>query len=356
MAYVSAVRNAELEQQILANLDDPGAYLVYADWLQSQGDPLQGELIVLPEDARPAFFAHHAEHFLGPFVRRKPRQIDLEWRHGFIRKATIGWPMWGKDRKQCEQDFDAFLGLGSTRFIEELSIGPVPGQDMMSLDGIASVIDKHAPVALRSLYLGDIDDWDISSTSTSMPSCRAVPNLRTVTLRGGDVTIGEIDHPQLRSFTVESGSLTETQLREIASARWPQLESLSIWFGEPNYGASGEVADVQPILDAIGLSNLTKLGLMNCPFADEIVAALVSSKILPQLKTLDLTMGNLSDAGLGAMLAAKERFEHLEHLELDDNALTNQHWPAARALAKNVTFGTSHDPDRAGSRYCSVGE
>src|SRR5687767_3359435 len=38
--------NPELEKRILANPDDAEAYLVYGDWLQSQGDP-RGELVVL---------------------------------------------------------------------------------------------------------------------------------------------------------------------------------------------------------------------------------------------------------------------------------------------------------------------
>ncbi|MBA3538368.1 MAG: TIGR02996 domain-containing protein, partial [Deltaproteobacteria bacterium] len=38
--------NPKLEAAILADPDDTAAYLVYADWLQSRGDP-RGELIVL---------------------------------------------------------------------------------------------------------------------------------------------------------------------------------------------------------------------------------------------------------------------------------------------------------------------
>jgi uncharacterized protein (TIGR02996 family) len=38
--------NAELEQAIRNHPDDPKAYLVYADWLQTAGDP-RGELIAV---------------------------------------------------------------------------------------------------------------------------------------------------------------------------------------------------------------------------------------------------------------------------------------------------------------------
>ena len=42
------VRNAELEQAILDERDDPAPYRVYADWLESRGDP-RGELIALQQ-------------------------------------------------------------------------------------------------------------------------------------------------------------------------------------------------------------------------------------------------------------------------------------------------------------------
>jgi hypothetical protein len=107
------------------------------------------------------------------------------------------------------------------------------------------------------------------------------------------------------------------------------------------------------------------LRLCNCPFADELVRVLATSKILPQIHTLGLEMGNLSDRGIATMLADKQRFAHLEKLDLDDNALTDASWPAARDLAKAVTFGTEHTPERAVpraegvsryQRYVSVGE
>jgi hypothetical protein len=76
-------------------------------------------------------------------------------------------------------------------------------------------------------------------------------------------------------------------------------------------------------------------------------------------------MGNLSDRGVAAMLASTAAFKHLDKLDLSDNALTDASWPAARALANTVEFGTEHDPERAVPRpegtsryrrYVSVGE
>src|SRR5262245_51595688 len=58
--------NAKLEAAIAADPDDADAYLVYADWLQAQGDP-RGELIVLAHankaKAAAKLIAANMEHF-----------------------------------------------------------------------------------------------------------------------------------------------------------------------------------------------------------------------------------------------------------------------------------------------------
>ena len=358
-----------LEAAILSDPDDPAGYLVLADWLQTRGDP-RGELIVLHHRGSEEAAAHlerHAAALLGRFATSRPETFELEWRLGFIRSATIGWEMFGGESEEdpSSAQLAAFLALPSARFLEKLALGPTAHDEELMLDELAAPIEEAAPPNLRELYLGDTSDWDISSTSTRMPRSSSIPRMRTLRLRGGDVTLDEaIDLPELVSFTVESGSLDSGSLRAISAARWPNLESLEIWFGDPNYGASGGVAEVAALLDGRGLGKLRHLGLRNCPFADELAGALASSRILSQLATLDLSMGNLSDRGVATMLADAPRFSHLQALDLDDNALTNASWPAARALAKTVTFGNDHTPERAVPRdpsnryrrFVSVGE
>ncbi|HEU0030508.1 MAG TPA: WGR domain-containing protein [Kofleriaceae bacterium] len=383
----AASRNAELEKAIVAKPDDADAYLVYADWLQTQGDP-RGELIVLQHAGKTkqanALLAKHAEHFLGPFATAKPETWELEWQHGFVRKARIGWPAfeWGMDDdaegagprvaddddlewgERAGQQLAMFLRLASAAFVQELELGPLPGDEEMNLGYLAEAIDQVGMPALRKLVLGQIGEWDISGTATAMPASKAVPNLREVTLRGGSPTIGKVELPELRSFRVETGTLNDKELRNIAAAKWPKLERLEIWFGDPNYGASGKPKDIQPILDGTGLGKLQHLGLRNCPFADELVKVLVGSKILKQLKTLDLSMGNLSDRGVQTLVDAKPKLAHLSHLNLDDNALTDASKPRLKGLAKKVEFGSRHSPDRAVARgedrrwyrFVSVGE
>lgn len=360
--------NPALEARIIENPDDPANYLVYGDWLQTQGDP-RGELVVLAQRGGDvdAYVATHAEALLGRFATAKPETFALEWQFGFIKAATIGWEMFaGEDEEDpAEAQLAAFLALPAARFIQALRLGPTEHDDEMSLDALAGAIGAAAPPCLRTLYLGDTSDWDISSTSSSMPPPSSIPQMRDLTIRGGQISLDDqIDLPNLVAFSVESGGLSRTAIRSIATARWPKLESLTIWFGDPNYGASGGIEDIQEILAGTGLLNLRTLALENCPFADEVAIALTTAPVVKQLRSLSLAMGNLSDRGLAAMLDAKAVFAHLDELKVDDNALTNTHWPAARELAKTVTFGNDHTPERAvpradNSRYrrfVSVGE
>ncbi|MBM4778107.1 MAG: molybdenum metabolism regulator, partial [Archangiaceae bacterium] len=131
------------------------------------------------------------------------------------------------------------------------------------------------------------------------------------------------------------------------------------WFGSSNYGASGSVKDIASILDCSAFPKLTHFGLMNCEWVGDGVRALMGSKLLKQLESLDLSMGCLGDVDIDAMLARKELFSHLAHLNVEDSALTDASKPKVKQLAKEANFGKEQSPDRVeedGYRYVSVGE
>jgi len=90
----------KLEALIDQNIDDIDAYLVYADWLQQQGDP-RGDFILLCHhagqqhspaiaEAKDQYLKDWGGELLGdlyePYQRR---EIELNWRLGFIDRLTI---------------------------------------------------------------------------------------------------------------------------------------------------------------------------------------------------------------------------------------------------------------------------
>lgn len=82
-------------EQIRANIDDPAPYLVFADWLQEQGNPwgklivLQHELELRPGDSAiaAAVDALVKKHKWAP--KHKPELLRLDWRWGFIRDVRV---------------------------------------------------------------------------------------------------------------------------------------------------------------------------------------------------------------------------------------------------------------------------
>jgi hypothetical protein len=124
------------------------------------------------------------------------------------------------------------------------------------------------------------------------------------------------------------------------------------------YGGDGELADIAPILAGRGLGKLVHLGLRNCPWADDIARALAGSKVLGQLRSLDLSMGALTDGGIEAM-AESGAFAHLASLNVGDSALTPAGVKRAQTLASSVEV-REQDPQRVDedgeARYVSVSE
>ena len=92
-------RSAELEARLIENPSDDEARMVYADYLQSAGDP-RGELIVMQDQEQleevDAYLDKHAERLLGPLVRYKTlfdgsQEAAFFWHLGFIRDAKLGY-------------------------------------------------------------------------------------------------------------------------------------------------------------------------------------------------------------------------------------------------------------------------
>lgn len=164
-----------------------------------------------------------------------------------------------------------------------------------------------------------------------------------------------IDLPELREFTVETGGLPLAAVKSIANAKWPKLERLEVWFGSDNYGAEGGVEDIQPILDGKGLPNLKQLGLRNSEFTDALAQALPTAKVLPQLETLDISMGTLSDEGARALADKAAAFAHLKQLDVTENTLTDEGQSLLPKAIPHANVGNQRDYEEE-YRYSAVGE
>ena len=364
--------NPELEAAILANPDDLGSYLVYADWLQSNGDA-RGELISvqharlsadtpeLKKREKQLMKAQGGALFGGlEKLLEKDGGLSVTWRLGFLKSARIA-------REQYDSDLDvaatlrALLALPIAAHLDSLNVGlcEEPGDGNLQ-PAIDTLVQFAGPQTLRSLFLGDFeypDQSDISSTSVGDVSAlyAAFPKLQSLKLRGAGAELGKIDLPELREFTFETGGLSTDCVEAISRARWPKLQNLTLWFGDENYGGDAGFDDLEALLAAKGLAQLEELGLVNCSFISGNIDALAKAKVLRQLKRLDLSMGFLMDEDAETLVRHAAAFKHLE-LDVSHNYLTRRGVWLLEKVARSLSSTDQQEANTEGDRYVAVGE
>lgn len=360
-------RNPDLEAAIAANPLDRDPYVVFADWLQQQGDP-RGELMSLQlsgkEEAAEALLAEHEAYFLGPLAEHKlvydeggsnsvsslrtPEQEEawqqihtqaFRWRNGFIHFLRLSHDE-DQEPKKLESTLteilDQVLDHPSGRYIVEVAFH---GNGNLNDDNLQPLIDKlaeKAPPTIRKLTLGDNIDqisWHhVGSLAGLWPS---VPHLKTLEIETGELEVGEpgqLNAPALERAVFVTGGMSPSCARGIATAQIPNIQHLEIYYGDPNYGGNATVDDVTPLLDRSDLTKLRYLGLKNSMFANEIARLVGNAKVIKGLETLDLSLGAMTDEGAKFLAESAAGLAHLKTLNLTRNFLTS----AGIELVKNL--------------------
>ena len=355
--------NRALEKTIAADPTDEAAYLVYADWLQAQGDP-RGELIALQiaGKTKPAakLLARHADYFLGPLAAhqtchdgfRDTKRPALTWKRGFIHAARLAHNQYA-DPWKGRLASDVLLPLlrhPSGKFLVELTINENDDPSEDTLDDLVAVIARHPIPTLRKLRIGD----DVSQISWYRVGnlgklWAAVPNLVDLEIEAGQFELGTLALPHLKRAIFRTGGLSKTAAKSIAAASWPALEHLEVYFGDPQYGCTATSKDAIAILARTDLRHLRYLGLKNAMFQGDLIPHFAHSKLVRQLHTLDMSSGILLDEHVDTLLAHKAAFEHLKVLDVSHSWLTK----AARKRLKGIagTLLTEGCWDEADSEY-----
>lgn len=202
-------------------------------------------------------------------------------------------------------------------------------------DGSEAIVAKLVDAApelpgLKALFFGEMtyEECEISwiNQSDLGPLLQAFPGLQTLRIRGGSgLSFSRVQHGALRELAIESGGLARSVVRELFLCDLPALEHLELLFGEENYGFDGSVEDLQPVLSGQLYPRLKYLGLMNSAIANDIGAVVVNSPIVDRIEVLDLSMGNLDDAGVQSLhgLAAKRNLKcvNISHHYASDEAV-----------------------------------
>ncbi|NUP14312.1 MAG: WGR domain-containing protein [Polyangiaceae bacterium] len=364
--------NPGLEAQIEAAPDDLHTYEVYADWLQSSGDA-RGELIAvqiglskspaseLTARQQELLGLNDGELFHGSLQSLLGSSISLTWRYGFFDVVRISL---GYDEAE-EADLDELVTTAMThpsgRFLRALTIGMFDYEGENHYKRLVATLLKCGPKpTLRALYLGDFEFPEETEISWAEVGdigklWALYPNLEQLTLQGGNIGLGKVVAPKLRSLTLRTGGLPRRALQSLAAASFPSLERLEIWTGSDSYGGDSQFKDLAPLLSGGSLPKLTHLGIANCAYVGEVVRALMRSNVLGQIQSLDLSKGALTDDDATTLLENKALFGRLSSLDLSENLLSGEMAGRLTSLCEHVN-ASDQRPDDPEYRYVAVGE
>ncbi|HPE58998.1 MAG: STM4015 family protein [Thiothrix sp.] len=240
--------------------------------------------------------------------------------------------------------FEAFVRSGGLAQIDSLVIG-LWGEYGDTSRQVVDLLVAHARALprLQALFIGNIsqEESEISwiEQDDISPLYVAFPQLAILKVRGGQgLKLGALQHAGLRTLVIESGGLDRRVLAELVQADLPALRHLELWLGDEGYGNNSTGADLEPLLNAAVCSNLHYLGLRNADNADEVARTVAAVPATGRVQVLDLSLGNLTDAGGEALLAAGQNghFDGLQLLDLHHHYLSDELMVKLQALPVRI--------------------
>jgi len=270
-------------------------------------------------------FYRHVSTFAGLPVQELTADIDIAGTD----PGSVAW--------RVATDYDGGAAVFE-RLFTTLVEAPWVGQVRALIIGEwGSSYETDAPIArvvaaadrltgLTALFLGEMtsEENEVSwiHQGDVAPLLTAYPRLEVLRVRGSDgLALSQVRHETLRELAFESGGLPAEVIASVAACEFPALRHLELFLGTDNYGGDADVEDLAPILAGTGWPALEYLGLRDAEIADEVARALAGAPVVARLRTLDLSLGMLSDAGAAALLAGQPLI-HLRRLDLHHHYLT----------------------------------
>jgi hypothetical protein len=303
------------------------------------------------------------ETFNGKKIRDFNPETGIEEPEKYVYRLRIDYDAF-EEGKRVTDLLTAFYHHPNASRVQELVIGAFSfvgegGADEI-VDSLAAA--RHQLPGLKALFFGDItyEENEISwiEQGDMGPVLAAYPGLEYFRVRGGNgLSLGKLDHPNLKTLIVETGGLPTNVIEEVGAARLPALEHLELWLGSDHYGFEAGVEDLQPILDGTPFPRLRYLGLRNSVISDDIARALHGAPVLAQLEVLDLSMGTLGDEGAEALLA-NPAIRRLRMLDVHHHYVSPGLVEKLQGLGIGVDASEplESDDDDEGFRYVAVSE
>lgn len=307
---------------MIESLDDVDGILVYADQLQSRGDP-HGTLIALQHGKKTrqatAWLRQHAAEILGELAGNE--RTELSWQSGFIRSASL--TEWENEGPSFSTQYDQLRACSAAQLIRELALSQAPmGQpECKSKQGycyeaLLACMANHPLPTLRKLDVGgDVAKPEYNCALGLAPVLAKHPGLEELTINGGVYDVGSSTLPNLRRIRIlanHSGS----NLRHLAGTNLPVLDELDL-HGDAREDDEPTVADYAALFAASWLMPALRRLQFSTNEEEVYLEAcreLFASRILPQLTelTLDFITNEIADL----VLADPKPLRHLNKLKL----------------------------------------
>jgi uncharacterized protein (TIGR02996 family) len=289
------------EAEVRERPDDDAPRLVYADWLEDNGDPERAEFIrVQIELAR-----------IGELDDRAPdllrRQRELLVRH------RDSWSKAGRKftrRVEFERGFVGKMTLAAEKFLREaervFAACPLRDLRLLQLDDMNAVAGSEHLARLRRLdlrdlrlgvgrvrtlatspHLGGLEELDLSHNRMRATGAHAVFTSRR---------LGALRKLHLGGFY--EGELSLDAFADLAAL--PSLTAVSL------SASNLTPLDAEVLAESDRLTSLEELDLSDNEIRDEGVRWLVESGRLGRLRTLDLSSNNLTGEAMTALASCRQ--------------------------------------------------
>lgn len=351
--------HAAFIQAIIEDPEDDLPRLVYADWLEEQGDPrgefirLQVQSAALPEyDPARESLDQRAQQLLDAYIYGWTKPIgaqvqDLKFRRGFVESLTmrakaflergeeifqstpIRWLrlVYFKNRVKGLLESDHLQHIRSWN-ASRISIAP---------HELEALLKSKKLTGLRELDLSFQNFRFHSQTTAAFAKACWVSQLSELNMYGVEIEESfwpdflELGWNSLRRLSF-GGGMTRTKPTSLEQLNAPNLESLRV-------GGKLRVVDVEQICQIPDL-HLKQLDLARTKPPAKGMNVMAAAGVFEKVEELDLTRCDLTDAGTLTMLQGNF-LKHCTSLRLGENQrLTSKVWGAVadHAALKNLRF------------------
>jgi uncharacterized protein (TIGR02996 family) len=346
--------------------NDLATWSAYADYLTEQGDP-RGEFMAVqialerkttPAEERTRLKKREAELvrdldcWLGPELactiqETKPAHRDavtLTFRRGWLQDLILNLHDYSTDRTAQNRLLEAIATAPEARWVLSLAIRPPDRTDIGPL-GQATFM----PV-LRRLHIGGEEENSsaerVDGAELIFASAPRLESVRLCLTEPPDLELFRSHLPHLCEIVVGCAWAFFTAHlaynESFRNLRTLRLVPSSVSEADEAYLG---LSNLKHIANAPHLVSLTNLRFSLSDAGDAGIDVLIQSGLLCRLEVLDLSYGNVTDAGASALAAAlTDRPHRLRLLNLRENALTDTGIATLQTLGLDLRVGEQHDP------------